>query len=165
MKNIILVRHAKSSWSNMALADHDRPLNERGKHNAPEMGKRLNKKRIQPDLLLSSTAKRARATAKKIAKEIDYPKEKIQTTKMLFHADGGNIIEVIKSLDDSLNTVMIFGHNPGFTTCSNALTGGAISNIPTCGVASIELHVQSWSETSPGLGMLLFFDYPKNTER
>lgn len=148
----------------MSLADHDRPLNDRGKRNAPEMGRRIHQKGISPELLLTSSAKRAKSTAKRIAKEIGYPHEKILITSKLFHGGTNSIIEVIKSLDNKLNVVMIFGHNPGFTTCANALAGTSISNIPTCGIVSINLKIQSWDETLPGIGDLQFFDFPKNIQ-
>jgi len=160
MKTIILVRHAKSSWKNMMLADHDRPLNPRGKQNAPEMGRRLKSRNILPELLLASTAKRAKSTAKMIAKEIGYM-DKVMKSKSLFHAGTSEIIKIIQSLDNRFSVVMLFGHNPGFTSCANALTPSMIENIPTCGVVSIEFDIQTWKEIKPGSGNLQFFDYPK----
>ncbi len=162
MKNIIFVRHAKSSWSNISLADHDRPLNGRGKRNAPEMGKRLHDHNILPDKMISSSAKRARGTAKRIAREIGYPTNEIVKTERLFHSNTSDIIEVIKGINNTFNTVMIFGHNPGFTACVNALSNSGISNIPTCGIASIQLRIEDWSQTEQGIGELIFFDFPKN---
>lgn len=163
MKNIILIRHAKSSWTNMTLSDHDRPLNGRGEKNAPEMGKRLKKNNINPDQIISSSAKRAWSTAKKIAKEIGYPKDSLVKTKELFHANTLGIINFIRNLEDTNTTVMIFGHNPGFTACVNALSNSGIANIPTCGVASIELDIEKWSQTAEGTGKLRFYDFPKNS--
>jgi phosphohistidine phosphatase len=164
MKNVILVRHAKSSWENMFLSDHDRPLNPRGKRDAPEMGSRLKKKNINPSLMLSSTAKRARITAKKIAKKIGYKKNQISLTKALFHADDDSIFEIIKSIDDGHNTIMLFGHNPGITECANLLAGTIIDNIPTCGVASISFDCNSWKEIQRREGTMVFYDYPKKVE-
>ncbi len=164
MKNVILVRHAKSSWENMYLADHDRPLNPRGKRDAPEMGSRLKKKNINPSLMLSSTAKRARTTAKKIAKKIGYSKDEISLTKALFHADDHSIFRLIKTIDDSHKTVMLFGHNPGITECANLMAGSSIDNIPTCGIAFISFDCNSWKDIEPGEGTIVFYDYPKKVE-
>ena len=161
MKTLYMVRHAKSSWENLQLSDHDRPLNSRGKQNAPEMGRRLKLKGILPDLLISSSAKRARNTAKKISKKIGYSISNIETTSDLYHADENSIIELVRNQDDSLDTIMIFGHNPGFTDCLNLLAGAGIYNIPTCGVAGIGFDFKSWKEVATGGGSIILYDYPK----
>ncbi len=164
MKNIVLVRHAKSSWENMLLSDHDRPLNPRGKRDAPIMGIRLKEREVTPSLIISSTAKRARLTAKKIAKKIGFSKDRIMLTKALFHADDDSIFEIIKSLDDAHDIVMLFGHNPGITECANLLTGTIIVNIPTCGVASISFNCNSWRDIEKREGSMIFYDYPKKPQ-
>lgn len=161
MKLLYLVRHAKSSWANMSLADHDRPLNNRGKRNAPEMGKRLHSKGILPDLLISSTAKRALSTAKKIALEINYEPNKIRTSRFLFHAGEEDIVELIRQQDNNLDSLMLFGHNPGFTYCVNLLSNAGIDNVPTCGIIAISFDTDSWRDIERGQGKLTFFDYPK----
>jgi phosphohistidine phosphatase len=164
MKNIVLVRHAKSSWENMFLSDHDRPLNPRGKKDAPDMGDRLKARELKPSLIISSTAKRARLTAKKIAKKIGFSKDRIMLTKALYHADDYSIFEIIKSLDDAHDTVMLFGHNPGITECANLLTGNNIINIPTCGAASISFNCSSWKDIEKRAGSMIFYDYPKKPQ-
>ncbi len=161
MKTLYMVRHAKSSWDNLSLTDHDRPLNNRGKRNAPEMGQRLKSKGILPDLLISSTAKRAKSTAKQISKKIGYSENDIEWTSDLYHANENSIVDLVRNQDDNHDTIMIFGHNPGFTDCLNLLSGAGIYNIPTCGVAVIDLDVKSWREVAPGRGSLIFYDYPK----
>ena len=161
MKTLYIVRHAKSSWDNPDLADIDRPLNNRGNKNAPEMGQRLSKRNIQPDLLLSSPANRAYTTAQKIAKEIGYPVDNVSTSKEVYHAGSGGLLQLVRNQSDSINTLMIFGHNPGFTWFANSLTGEYIDNIPTCGIVAIEFDVESWSNIETGEGKLIFFDYPK----
>lgn len=161
MKNLLLIRHAKSSWKDLRLDDHDRPLNGRGKRDAPIMGMRLKERDITPQLMLSSSAKRARATAKKIAKQIGYPKQHIATTPDLYHAGSNEILEVIHRLDDENDQVAIFGHNPGFTSCANLLANLSIDNVPTCGIVSIRFDADSWASVQPGTGTLLFYDYPK----
>jgi len=100
-------------------------------------------------------------TAKKIAKKIGYNKDQISFTKALYHADDDSIFEIIKALDDKHETVMIFGHNPGFTECANLLAGTIFDNIPTCGVASISFDCHSWKDIIRREGKLVFYDYPK----
>jgi phosphohistidine phosphatase len=165
MKTLYIVRHAKSSWDYPELDDMDRPLNNRGKRNAPEMGKRLAKQHIKPGLLVTSPAKRARATAKNIAKEIGISPGEIVRNDLLYHGSISSILEVISTTDDHLDDMMIVGHNPGFTELANYLTGSDIYNIPTCGVVAIEFDVESWNEIGEKTGKLLFFDYPKNAPK
>jgi len=161
MKRLYLVRHAKSSWDDASLADIDRPLNSRGKNNAPEMGKRLNKQGILPDLLISSPANRAYSTAKKISNEIGYPKKKIKVSDKIYHGSNNSILSVLQSLPDKINHVMLFGHNPGFTDFANLLCNINIYNIPTAGIVAIDFKIEHWSDCAYGNGELMFFDYPK----
>jgi phosphohistidine phosphatase len=161
MKKIFIVRHAKSSWDYPDLSDIDRPLNKRGKKNAPEMGKRLAAKGLNPDKLITSPAKRAAATAKIIARELGYPLDKIEKNDDLYHGTVEDIKNVIRSVDDNVETLMIFGHNPDLTTLTNRLSGSEIYNIPTCGVAEIEFDISAWKELEYKGGSLSSFDYPK----
>ena len=161
MKTLYIARHAKSSWDFPELTDIDRPLNGRGNKNAPEMGQRLFKRNIKPDLLLSSPANRAFTTAQKIAQEIGYPLEEISTSQEIYHVGSGELMDIVRGQNDSINSLMIFGHNPGFTWFANSLTGENIDNIPTCGIVAIEFDVDSWSNIEAGEGKLIFFDYPK----
>lgn len=163
MKTLYVIRHAKSSWDDMTIDDFDRPLNDRGKTDAPRMGKRLKEKNIYPGLLLSSPAKRALSTAKRISEALGYSKENIKTDRALYHAGSTQIFSVIKLLPDKFDTVMIFGHNPGLTDFVNDVGRSIdIDNIPTCGVVAFEFNIDSWKELREGLGTLLFFDYPKS---
>jgi phosphohistidine phosphatase len=161
MKRLFLVRHAKSSWDDPSLDDIDRPLNNRGKRNAPEMGIRLRKQGIIPDLLISSPANRAHTTAKRISEEIGYPKKKIQIEDRLYHGSSNSMLSVIHSQNNTINSVMLFGHNPGFTDFANMLCGINIYNIPTAGIVAIDFSIDDWSEVSYNTGELVFFDYPK----
>ena len=161
MKTLYLVRHAKSSWDNPALRDFDRPLNERGKTDAPRMGQRLNKRGVMPELILSSPARRARSTARKIAREIDYNLNQIQFADNLYHAAPNTILQVLSRLPDSFQSVMVVGHNPGLTDFVNEYIGVRIDNVPTCGVVAARFKVQSWKDLSAVTGELIFFDYPK----
>lgn len=163
MKTLYLVRHAKSSWANLDQPDFERGLNDRGKRDAPRMGKRLKEREIHPDLMLSSPAKRALSTAKRIAEILGYPKEKIKTDRLLYHGDEDTILSVVRTINDKHNTVLLFGHNPGLTEFVNALAENEvyIDNIPTCGVVAFNLPVDSWSDVIWKSGNLLLFDYPK----
>lgn len=163
MKTIYLVRHAKSSWDFPNLSDFDRPLNKRGKSNAPEMGKRLKKMKIIPDLLLASPANRALSTAVAIADAIGYPNDKIKTDEDIYHAGETQLLSIINNVKNEVGQLMLFGHNPGFTDLANILGNEWIDNVPTCGVVCLEFDVELWSEISPKTGTIKFFDYPKNT--
>src|SRR5690606_530283 len=148
MKNLYIVRHAKSSWADPNLDDFERGLNERGKRDAPRMGKRLKEKEIHPDFMVSSPAKRAFSTAKRIGEILDYPKEKIKTNRLLYHADEETILSVVQTLNDKYNAVFIFGHNPGLTDFVNSIaeTEVFIDNVPTSGVVGYAIPVDSWSD-------------------
>lgn len=161
MKKLIIVRHAKSSWDFPELSDYDRPLNRRGKKNAPEMGRRLASRGILPDMIISSPAKRAAATAKRIAMEIGYSIKDIKKEPLFYHGSMNDIINVVKSSSNKISTLMIFGHNPDLTSVTNSLTGSDIYNIPTCGIAEIDFDISAWNEIEKNIGTLVNFDYPK----
>jgi phosphohistidine phosphatase len=162
MKTIILVRHAKSSWKDPGLDDFDRPLNKRGKKNAPLMGEKLKERQITPDLVLSSPAKRARKTATAIAKAIGYPKKKIIFDDNMYHADARYLFEMVRNLDDKYETIMLFGHNPDFNDLANMLLKkSSVHNIVTTGVYCIKLNVNQWQKVREGKGESVFYDYPK----
>lgn len=160
MKKIILVRHGKSAWDNPLLNDHDRPLAERGTADAPKMAKRLKKKGIFPDLVLSSTALRASETARITAKVLDYPIAEIIYEKGLFHASPNQILKYIRMQNDKLNTIFVFGHNPGFNELISHL-GGELDNLPTSGQFGFKLNSDHWSDLKPETVSVWFFDYPK----
>ena len=162
MKTLTLVRHAKSSWKDKTLSDHDRPLNKRGKRDAPRMGKRLAKASICPDLIVTSTAVRAKRTAETIAAEIGYPISHIMMDEGLYLSGVSGVLDLIHNLGDANNHVMLFGHNPGFTDLARALTGEYIVNMPTCAVYCVGFDVDSWSKVSRESGTCAFFDFPKS---
>lgn len=161
MKRLFLIRHAKSSWSDPDLRDFDRPLNKRGKHDAPVMARRLAKKGTAPDFILTSPARRALKTAKIIAAEVGYPKGKIRTDDAIYLADVPTLTNVIRKIDDVHKRVFLFGHNPGLTMLAFYLTGYQVDNIPTCGIFSINFETSSWQDVGEGNGKVAFFDYPK----
>jgi len=162
MKTIILVRHAKSSWKDPGLDDFDRPLNKRGKKNAPLMGEKLKERQITPDLVLSSPAKRARKTATAIAKAIGYPKKKIIFDDNMYHASAGYLFEIIRNLDDKHETIMLFGHNPDFNDLADMLLKkNPVHNIVTTGLYCIKFNVDQWQNVREEKGESVFYDYPK----
>jgi phosphohistidine phosphatase len=160
-----LLRHAKSSWSQPGLNDHDRPLNQRGQRDAPIMGRRLVTHGVRPSLILTSSAKRARETAKLIAREIGYPIEFLQTEKSLYLADPESILEVIELQDDTFSDIVVCIHNPGITELASRLSAQSIDNVPTCGIVIIEADTDSWSTFSESPHLFIAFDYPKKLEK
>ncbi|MBU1095711.1 MAG: histidine phosphatase family protein [Bacteroidetes bacterium] len=161
MKTLFLVRHAKSSWDDSSIKDLDRPLNNRGKADAPFMGNLLKKKNVNPDILISSPAKRAYSTAKLFAKELGIDKNKILVKENIYEASAGELIEIINDIKNEHFTAMLFGHNPGFTMLSYYLSNARVDNIPTCGVVKIIFDVESWKEVEVGRGTLTDFEFPK----
>lgn len=162
MKQLLLVRHGKSDWGNPDLKDFDRPLNKRGKENAPEMAERLIKRGFHFDLMVSSLAKRAKSTAKFFAEA--YQIDAIQYEESIYEANTNALLKVVNSLNDNADTVIMFGHNPGFTDLVNELSDANIYNIPTAGMVLMSFPFYSWQMVSRGTGELVFFDYPKNSD-
>ena len=162
MKTLLLVRHAKSDWGDPALDDFDRPLNHRGKKDAPEMGQRLVEKKIPIELFIASPAKRAAKTAKEIAKAYGYPKEEIVFDKELYLAATDTFFSVIENTKDKFSHIAVFSHNFGITDFANMLTDARIDNIPTCGVFAVKIDADSWKDFKEAKKEFWFFDYPKN---
>lgn len=160
MRQLILIRHAKSSWSDPTLDDFDRPLNKRGKRDAPFMAKLLFEKNIRPDLIISSPAKRTKLTALEFAEQFGIKNENILWDDNLYLASSSTLIKKLKQLDNHINTVFLVGHNPGLTELHNFLCKEEIDNIPTCGVVSLKTD-KNWSEISSEDFKLDFFEYPK----
>ncbi len=142
MKTLLILRHAKSSWNYPELSDYDRPLNSRGKRDAPRMGKYLRQQSLIPDRILTSSAKRARKTANKVAKSCDYT-GKVKKIEAFYDAVPGVYFEVLQGLPDKYQCVMVVGHNPTMERLVNHLTG-QIERMPTAALAHIELPIQHW---------------------
>lgn len=159
---LCMIRHAKSSWKEPGQADYDRPLNDRGQRDAPMMGAKLKELGIKPDLIISSTAKRAQATARKIAGAIGYDKDAIRWVDKLYHCGPDTFEEVIYGLDASINTVFIVAHNPGITEFVNQLSPSfRIDNMPTCGIVGASFAVDEWSDFDTAEKEIILFEYPK----
>lgn len=159
MKTLILIRHAKSDWSDFSARDFDRELNARGKHDAPLMGQRLAARDIQPDAFTVSTACRAKATAKLMAPALGFSFADIQWKNELYLASPSTMRSVIRQTADHIQTLVLLAHNPGITELANQLAAANISNIPTCGVVTFELPIDQWAELNHA--HLIDFDYPK----
>lgn len=162
LKTIILVRHAKSSWDDFSLKDEERPLTDRGKKNAPEMAKRLMKKKIPLDAILSSPAKRAKSTAEYFAKEYDIPKKKIKLVPELYMASNDAFIKTIRNAPEKADSIALFSHNNGITQFANTLSETRIDHMPTCSVFAVNVDIESWTDFEPGKTQFYFFDYPKS---
>ena len=143
----------------MALDDFDRPLNKRGKLNAPLMGAVLKKQNVKPDVILSSPALRAKTTAEIVAKELDYSKE-VLCLQDIYEASANELDKLLKTLETKHETVFIFGHNPGFNDLAYKYVGFD-DNVPTCGVLEIAFECKKWSDISASNATLISFDYPK----
>ena len=157
--NLLLVRHAKSSWSNTSLVDFDRPLNKRGFSNAPLMGQRIREYGLHLDTIITSTAERAQETSKLIAKEITYDLEGIDLEPDLYHASREVFINIL-SKQQNRNIAMV-GHNPGIQDFSYWLSSEPTVNFPTCGVIHISFSLDNWTEVSKNSGKAMRFEYPK----
>ncbi len=161
MKTLTIVRHAKSSWNHPDLSDRQRPLNSRGKRDAPVMGKRIVDHGIRPSLIITSPAKRAWTTAKIIAGEIGYPTEFLQREDTLYLASLDDLLGAVVAQDTGFNSLMLVGHNPGLTEFANFLIPGLTNNLPTAGVVSVQIDQDDWNLHEQPKAELLAFDYPK----
>jgi phosphohistidine phosphatase len=165
-RTLILIRHAKSDWGTISQRDYERPLNQRGKKDAPEMGRRLREKHnITPDLIIASPAVRAASTAKLIAAEVGYDPEQIRWVEKLYHCTVEVFEEVITGGDiaDDIKTVFIFAHNPGISLFAHyAVPALMLEDMPTCGVVGLTFNAEHWSDYATAKHVPLFFDYPKN---
>ena len=164
MKQLLLIRHAKSDWNDPSLDDIDRPLNERGKRDAPTMAHRLLDKEIVIDAFISSPAKRARKTAGIFASAYKRDKDEVIFRSELYGAAEDVFYDVILTADNRFESIAIFSHNPGITDFANLLTDTRIDNIPTCGVFAIKVDAGTWAllQSQKNAGSLII---PKMEDR
>ncbi len=163
MKQLYIIRHAKSSWKNLSLDDFNRGLNKRGKKDAPFMGLKLKEENIVPDIIISSPAVRAKTTAKIIAYKIGYT-QPILFDKSIYESTTTTLHKIIKSIDNKNNIVFLFGHNPTL----NMFVEDYIEfydNIPTCGIVKIEFDCNSWEDINSSNAKFISFDYPKQYKK
>ncbi len=161
MKTLLIVRHAKSSHADSSRADHDRPLDERGKADAPRMGRFLAGRGVRPDRIVSSSARRARRTAEKLALAAGFDCA-IDLQEAVYHADGPALLELARRIPDDSGCVALVGHNPALESLLESLTG-ARTELPTCAVAEVVLEVERWSDLAPGGGRLANLWLPRET--
>jgi phosphohistidine phosphatase len=163
MKTLYLMRHAKSSWSFDDLSDRERPLNDRGRDDAPRIGQALAKRHITPGLIVSSPAVRALSTAVLVGREVEYPHDKIQVESALYEADLDTVLAVIRKLPDDVNSALLTGHNPTFTDVANYLSPSPLSGeLPTAGLMCLRFLTDYWAEIGPANAEFYFYEYPKN---
>jgi len=160
MKNLYLIRHAKSDWCDESKSDFDRGLNKRGEKAILTMANVLKEKKIMPDIILSSSAKRAKLTAKGLAKEIEYS-GKIKYIDALYMAEPETIQGLIKDINNKYDSLFVVGHNPETTELSNMLIDDYIDNVPTLGIVALKLPINNWKAFKIGKGKMQFFIYPK----
>lgn len=161
MKTLYIVRHAKSSWDNIELSDHDRPVAPVGIKKTKRIISFLQDKNIKPELLISSSALRAYETASMIAEGIGYDVDKIVKSKALYHAGEDEIFDELLSVDDNINSVMLFGHNPTLTYFVDHFITPGIVNLPTTGTVSIDFMTDSWEEIANSKFNVNFVITPK----
>jgi phosphohistidine phosphatase len=161
MRSLLLVRHAKSSWDDFSIPDIDRPLNDRGKRDAPKMAIRLLEKKIPIDAILSSPAKRALKTAEAFSELYGIAQKHILVRDKLYMAGPEDFLEVILKLDDAILHPALFSHNPGITSFANSLGAGVIDDMPTCSIFAVKFDIKKWKDFSAAEKSFWFFDYPK----
>lgn len=161
LRQLTLLRHAKSSHGEPSMSDKERPLNRRGERDVPNMARRLMAKGTRPSLIITSPAVRARQTARLLARSIGYPVEFIQTEHELYLADPNTILNVIAGQDNTFEKIVVVAHNPGITELANQLGKRNIDNVPTCGVVQLEADCPSWDALGRSPCTIADFDYPK----
>lgn len=160
MKLLFLLRHAKSSWDDASLADFDRPLNDRGNNTAPFMGEVMALRGYAPSIVISSPAKRAVSTAVLVKDSAGFNGE-IRYDDRIYEASPNSLRQVVSELDDSFDSAMVVGHNPGMEGFIRYLTGD-LESMPTAAIAVIELEIDSWSKITGPCGKVAEVIRPKD---
>jgi len=163
MKTLYLMRHAKSSWKDPGLEDHQRPLNKRGRRDVPVMGRRLKERAIHLDRIVSSDARRAVNTAVPIGELLGLDAAAIRLEPLLYDASRDEILNIVMRLADGWNQVMIVGHNPGLHDVANLFYPPPLPKFPTSGIVTVVLDIDTWHGIDPKRVIHFDFDYPKNT--
>lgn len=161
MRTVTLVRHAKSSWDEPGLSDFERPLNARGKRDAPRMAARAVAAGWQPERLVSSPALRALATARIFAQALHLPSADIQLVPAIYEASPQALLDAIRELNAHDRDAMLFGHNPGISQAAHLLARCPFDEMPTCALVRLRLDVKGWADVAPGCGTVLAYEYPK----
>ena len=161
MKKILFTRHAKSSNSISSNRDHDRELNPRGVQDAEDMGKRLFKNNIFPDLYITSSAKRAKSTCEIVKRELKNDSEIIIDKRIYYNGIKG-VLDNIYSVNNNIKFIAMFGHNPTFEGIYNAIQGSRHDKFPTCGMLLCNFDVDNWKYFSIEASEIQYYDFPKN---
>jgi len=162
MKRLFIVRHGKSSWDINSVKDPDRPLKERGISDGYEMAKRLADRKLVPERMISSNGIRALHTAVIFHRVLGLPKTSFVLDPDLYLATKDELLNSVFGLEDTINSVMIFGHNPGFTDLINYLSNLDLMNLPTTGIAILDFETDQWNEIGRDKLVNEYIDFPKN---
>lgn len=162
MKTLYILRHAKSSWKFDELSDHDRPLNKRGRHDAPLMGQEMAARGVNPQMVISSPAVRALSTATLVAKELGYEPDDIVVETRVYGAAKEDLLEVVQSTPAEVDELLLIGHNEAISEMANMLSQEPIASLPTAGVVALRFDCESWYDISKENVTMLFYDFPKN---
>lgn len=161
MLRLILLRHGKSAWDEPGLDDFHRTLAPRGLRDVPEMGRRLARRGVVPDALISSSAVRALSTARGVAREIGFPEARVTATEALYLASAREILAIVRQAPAGTGTLLLVGHNPGLTDLANQLDEVRMDNMPTSGMLCVEFDARDWADVQPAEARFGWFDYPK----
>ncbi len=162
MKSLLLLRHAKSDWSQPGTPDFARPLNKRGLKAAPLMGRFARQRRLRPDLILSSPADRARQTAHLVKEAAGFHAD-LRYDERIYEASWSRLLEIVQQLDEATSMVLLVGHNPGMEDLLLNLSG-VNRPMSTAAFARIDLNIENWNEVLPGCGQLEWLVKPKDLE-
>ena len=165
MKQLTLVRHAKSSWDLPEMEDYYRPLNPRGVKNSYAIGDELAVRGVFPDLVVTSPAVRAMNTSIIISRKLDFSLERIEANANMYEASVTDVMKIMSGINDSVSHAMLVGHNPTLTMLINRLQKKPLDNLPTCGVYHLEFDISSWSEIYDAKGKVQFALFPKELKK
>jgi phosphohistidine phosphatase len=160
LKTLYLIRHADARGKASGEADFDRSLTDRGEKDAAWIGQRLKERDVHVDLIYSSSAVRARESARLVARELGLKASQVTIDKALYLAGVPDLLDIVLALDNSASEVVVVGHNPGIIQFANWLTSAGVNQVPTCGTLRIDFPIDSWREVKEGVGSLIFFDHP-----
>lgn len=165
MKQLTIVRHAKSSWDLPEMEDYYRPLNPRGVKNSYAIGDELAVRGVFPDLVVTSPAVRAMNTSIIISRKLDFSLERIEANANMYEASVTDVMKIMSGINDSVSHAMLVGHNPTLTMLINRLQKKPLDNLPTCGVYHLEFDISSWSEIYDAKGKVQFALFPKELKK
>ena len=164
MKTLVFMRHARAVLQQPGQTDRERSLTARGRLEAPMMAQVLAQRGVRPEVIISSPAERALATARLVAEELTLADHAISLEPVLYKASTDDYFEVIRRLPDGVHSILVVGHNPGITEFVNALEPGAVGEMPPSGLVGIGMDSARWSEVKGNCGKLLFVEHPKNLQ-